>query len=985
MWRWERPGGIRAPKVPAEADLLRVQVLGEVRAWREGDPIALGPASRRAVLGLLALSGGQPLSRLELVAGMWNGRPPRSAVNVLQTHVKHLRRLLEPGRAAGRDGNVLRRVGDGYALDIPGCAVDLLEFRADLAAAAIHRREGRLDEAAKALELALSRWQGPPLADVPALARHPKLIALAEERQSALGRYAEVMIAAGRAADVIAVLEEEAAARPLDEAAHARLMLAYHGAGRRDQAFATYHATRRRLADDLGVDPGSDLVAVYAELLHDAPPAVTAQVVTTGGVPVVTEAPAATIPAQLIADLPVFVGRSAELSLLDSAVSSRVVVLSGPAGMGKTSLAVHWAHRASRQFPDGQLYVNLRGFHPAGAAMDPMDALWAFLDALGVPPEQIPADLDARSALYRSKLASKRVLVVLDNAVNAAQVRPLLPGGGACLAVVTSRNRLAGLVAAEGARLISLNPLSTSEARGLLVHRIGADRAATEPEAVLEIVHRCAGLPLALAIVVARAAIEDGQPLQTYADELRPSGERLSALTAGDSSTDLREVFSWSYHALRELPAWLFRLLGLHPGQDISAAAAASLAGQPLPEIRAALTELVSASLVVIGVPGRYSLHDLVREYAAELAQQSDPPARRRAAGRRIVAHYLHTGYAADRLLNPERDPIELSALPPGVTPEPMADSLQAIAWFSAEHAVLLAVFDHAVAAGWNEQTWQLAWTMWTFLDRQGHWLELVSTQQAAIAAAGRAVSCGAQADAHRLLARAYTRLSRIEDARTQLLDALELYERIGNRTGQANVHLNMTLVYERQDDYAKALEHARTSFVFFAMDGDRAGQTRARSSVGWYHALLGDHARALVNCRAALAEMQALGDRRGQAPIWDSLGYSHHKLGHHARAVACFKQAVEIYSTVGDRHVEGMVLAHLAEAQQAWGKKRQARAVWRRAVAILAELDPPAAQRLRDTLVSLAQGRSAASTEHGLAAPPNGRRRQVAVSEVVL
>ncbi|GIH11041.1 SARP family transcriptional regulator [Rhizocola hellebori] len=937
--------------------MLRVQVLGEVCAWRGNDPVALGPASRRAMLGLLALAGGQPLPRAELVAGVWYGRPPPpSAVNVLHTHVKHLRRLLEPERPAGAEAVVVRRVGEGYALHMPACTVDVVEFRVEVAAAATLRREGRLHEAITVLERALARWQGPPLTDVPALAGHPKLVALVQERQSALGRYGDLMIAAGRAADVVAALEEEAAARPLDEVAQARLMLAYRGLGRRDRAFATYHAVRRLLADDLGVDPGPELAAVHNDLLQDAPPSL--PTVEAEAAPlVIAGVPEPVTPAQLIGEVPVFAGRAAELALLDGLLdageqTAPVVVVSGAAGMGKTSLAVHWAHRVASQFPDGQLYVNLRGFHPTGAPMDPAEALRRFLDALGVAGGQIPADLDALAALYRSKLAGRRVLVVLDNAVDVAQVRPLLPGMRSCLAVVTSRNQLAGLVAAEGALPVSLNPLAPAEAHDLLVRRLGADRAAAEPEAVAEIVQRCAGLPLALAIFAARAVIGGGHPLQAYAKELRKAGGRLDALAVGDSGIDLREVFSWSYLALGELSARLFRLLGTHPGPDISAAAAASLAGQPLPQTRAALTELVSASLLLTPIPGRYALHDLVRAYAAELVERTESAPRRRAAGRRMLAHYVHTAHAAERLLNPARGTIELEPLPPGVTAEAFPDGQEALAWFAGEHSVLLAIVDQTVAARQDTETWQLAWTLWTHLDRQGYWADLAAASEVAIAAAGRAAGPGVQADAYRMLARAYTRIGRLEDARAQLQHALDLYRRVGDRNGQANTHLNAALVWERQSEHGKALEHAQTALDLFTEDDDRVGQGRARNAVGWYHTLLGDHAQALAHCKAALAEQEMASDR---APIWDSLGYAHHKLGHHTEAVRCFQHAVDLYGEIGDRHLEGLVLAHLAEAQQAAGALRQARASWRRALAILTELDPPAAEQARIALAGLA------------------------------
>jgi len=643
----------------------------------------------------------------------------------------------------------------------------------------------------------------------------------------------------------------------------------------------------------------------------------------------------------------------------------------GAAGMGKTSLAVHWAHRVARHFPDGQLHVNLRGFHPAGPPMDPSEALRRFLDALGVAAGQIPADLDAMAALYRSRLAGRRVLVVLDNAADVAQVRPLLPGMPSCLAVVTSRNQLAGLVAGEGAWPVSLHPLIPTEAKDLLVRRIGAARASAEPAAVAEIVQRCAGLPLALAIFAARVVIGGGHPLQAYADELSPAAGRLDALAVGDSGLDLREVFSWSYRALGDLPARLFRLLGTHPGPDISLAAAASLAGQPPPRARAALTELVSASLVLTPIPGRYALHDLVRAYAAELAERTDPAQGAKAASGRMLAHYLHTAYAALLVLNPASSRITLGPLPPGVTPEVLADGQRVLAWFTAEHAVLLAVVAQAAATGRDTETWQLAWTLWTYLDRQGHWHDLAAASHAAIAAAGRAADPGGLASAHRMLARAYTRLNRLDEARTQLRHALDFYERAGDRNGQANIHLNAALVWERQDDHRRALDLARTALDLFAADGDRAGQVRARNAVGWYHALLGDFAQTLSYCQEALAD-EALTDRRGRAPIWDSLGYAHHKLGHHAEAVACFRRALDLYRELGDRHVEGLVLMHLAEAQQAGGNTRRARVTWRRALAILTELDPPAADQIR---VALAEIDSAESQPRSPKAPAPTRR----------
>lgn len=469
---------------------------------------------------------------------------------------------------------------------------------------------------------------------------------------------------------------------------------------------------------------------------------------------------------------------------------------------------------------------------------------------------------------------------------------------------------------------------------------------ATEPQAAAEIVERCAGLPLALAIFAARAVIDGGHPLRAYADELAGG---LDALAIGDQATSVREVFSWSYQALSEPAARLFRLLGIHPGPDVSAAAVASLAGWPPGEVRAGLAELVSVSLVLAPVPGRYALHDLVRMYAAELADAADPVPSRNSAVRRMLAHYVHTAYAADRLLNPPRDEIVLSTPPKGVAPEPLADSQEALDWFLAEHAVLLALVDHAVATGRDTETWQLVWTLWTFLDRQAHWLDLAATSQAAVAAAARVAGPSVQADAYRMLARACTRLFRLAEAYAQLQIALELYERAGDRNGQAHAHLNTALVSERRGEYADALDHASTAVDLFAALGDRAALIRARNAVGWYHALLGDHVGALLYCQAALADKDCV----EEAPLWDTLGYAHYKLGNQKDAVACFERALDLYREIGDRHLEGLVLIHLADGRYAAGETAEAYATWREALDILADLDPPAAEQIRTSLAA--------------------------------
>jgi tetratricopeptide (TPR) repeat protein/transcriptional regulator with XRE-family HTH domain len=671
-----------------------------------------------------------------------------------------------------------------------------------------------------------------------------------------------------------------------------------------------------------------------------------------------------TVPAQLPLDVRGFAGRRDELDRLDAIGTAAgepaavvITAVSGTAGVGKTALAVHWAHQVRDRYPDGQLYVNLRGFDPGGQVMAPAEAVRRFLDALGVPAERIPPDLDAQAALYRSLTAGKRVLVVLDNARDAEQARPLLPGTPTALALVTSRNQLASLVAIDGAHPLTLDLLTPGEARELLARRLGPDRVAAEPAAVEQIVGCCARLPLALTIAAARAE-QTRFSLATLVGELAEAGRRLDVLDAGDAAGQVRAVFSWSYHALTPAAAGLFRLLGLHPGPDISTAAAASLAAVPLAETHRLLAELTRASLLTEHTPGRYTFHDLLRVYAADLTHTHDPDHQRRAVLGRMLDHYLHTAHTADRLLNSARPPIPLALTPPGpgVSPEQTADHGQALAWLTTEHPVLLAAARLAAEAGFDTHTWQLAWTLDTFLGRRGHWHDRTTTWQTALHAAGRLNDPAAQAHAHRHLARAHTRLGRYPDAHTHLQHALHLYTHTGDHAGQADTHNNIGMLWERQGRPEHALDHAQQSLTLHRAAGHRQGQANALNAVGWCHTLLGDHQQALTYCQQALTLHQELGDRDGQAATWDSLGYTHHHLGHHTHAYDCYQHALHLYRDLGDRYNEADTLIHLGDTQHAAGDPTAARTAWTHALDILTDLDHPDTHTVRAKLHDLDQ-----------------------------
>jgi tetratricopeptide (TPR) repeat protein len=625
--------------------------------------------------------------------------------------------------------------------------------------------------------------------------------------------------------------------------------------------------------------------------------------------------------------------------------------VSGTAGVGKTALAVHWAQRVAGRFPDGQLYVNLRGYDPSGSVLDPTEALRGFLDALGVPPDRIPAGQDARASRYRSLLAGRRILLVLDNARDADQVRPLLPGAPGCLAVVTSRRSLTGLVAAEGARPLVLDLLTTAEARDLLAHRIGATRAAAEPAAVAQLLGRCAGLPLALAIVAARTATQPRVPLATLAAELANTSGRLDAFAGDDAATDIRTVFFWSYRTLGPAAARLFRLLGLHPGPDLATPAAASLAGVPPGEAQALLAELVHAHLVTEHRPGRYSLHDLLRVYAGELVVAEEPADERHAATHRLLDHYLHTALAAAGLHQPNREPIALALREPVVPVEDFAAAEQALAWLAAERPVLLATIRLAADAGFDTHAWQLAWTLSAFLNLQGHWHDWLASHHGALAAAERLGHLPAQAYAHRMLARCRVQLGDYDPAAVHYRHALDLFCELGDAVGQAHVHLSFSWMLDLQGRPQDALDHDRRGLELYRAAGHQLGQARALNMIGWDHARLGSYRQALGYCRQALELQQQIGDRYGEAATWDSLGYTHHHLGDHDQAVSCYEQALERYREAGDRTNEAEILTHLGETRHAAGDGDGARAAWEDALAILDDLDHPDAGAIQAKL----------------------------------
>jgi len=705
---------------------VQFSLLGPVRAWRRPAELDLGPSRQRAILALLLVRANQLVPVEDMVELLWGQHPPGSAVNTIHKYIGAIRRLLEPGLEARASGRWLTRHGGAYRLAADESMSDLIAFRRMVKDAGRAVAEGRPADALDLLLEALALRQGACGEDLDLRGQNRDYFtAVDREYIAALASAADAALASAQASRILPLLRQAALSEPLNESLQAHLMLVLAATGQQALALSHYQVVREQLSDELGVDPGAEMRAAQSKVLRQEFPAATPG--PAGPSPGSVSGPAPLVPpAQLPADLPAFAGREPELSQLSgllhpgSETSGTVVIgaIDGMAGVGKTTLAIHWAHRAAKHFDDGQLYLDLRGFDPSGTATAPADALRTLLYSLGVPAEHLPAGLDARAGLYRSLLASRRVLIVLDNARDGEQVRPLLPASPGSLVVVTSRNPLTGLAMTAGARLLTLSLPSVPTAWETLELRLGAGRVAAEPEAVEEIIQRCGRLPLALAIVSVRAVAHPDFTLASIAADLRRTQGRLDAFGTAGVAADARTVFSWSYHHLSPQADRLFRLLSLSPGPDITVAACASLLGLPPGEVDRLVVELTSTALITEHQPGRYSWHDLIRAYALEQSERSDTDADRHEALARLLHHYLHSSYAAQVMLRPHRKPIAPGRPRPGVIPERFADHESALSWLVAERQVLTASVALAARYDCGFPAWQLALT----LQQLYHW-----------------------------------------------------------------------------------------------------------------------------------------------------------------------------------------------------------------------------------------------------------------------
>lgn len=900
-------------------------LLGPVEAWVGGRPARLGHIRQRAVLAALLVDVNRAVPVDQLIDRVWGERTPQRVQGTLYSYLSRLR-----GALGGIEGvEVVRRPG-GYLLETEA-TVDLHQFR-DLVARARTVDDAR---AAALMREALELWRGEPCAAVDSPWFRDLRQTLEQERLSAELDANDIALRLGLHGRLLPSLAALADEHPLDERVAGQLMLALHRDGRTADALNHYHRVRALLAEELGTDAGEPLSQLYQRLLTGDPESATPP----PGSRAVVARP---VPRQLPAGTRWFTGREAQLAALNKALDATsepggtvvITAIGGTGGIGKTSLALHWAHQNTHRFPDGQLYVDLRGFDASQAPVVPVTAARGFLDALGVDPGSVPVDPQALIGLYRSLVADRRMLILLDNAADAEQAAALLPSTPTCTVLVTSRRRLTGLATAHGARLLTLDVLPDTEARDLLSRHVGEERVTAEPAAVRALLHLCAGLPLAVSVAGARAAAEPRFPLAVLTEELRNASARLDALDAGDLAANVRAAFSVSYRTLGAPAAEAFRLLGIAPGADIGLAAASSLTGWPEAVTRGVLRELVSLHLVQEPAPGRYRMHDLVRIYAAEQASADDAGASRERALRRLMDFYLHTAYTGDLVVSPFRyHLLELAPPADGVVALQLADQAAVMEWFHAEHACLIAAQRLAAERGWDVLVWQLARVLDGFLWRQGRLHDHLALWQTGLEAAERLGADSVRAWAHRRMAHAQARAGAHEEALAHAQLGLAAAKDAGDAPEEARIHDILAWMWGRRGDDRKALAHVRRTLRLHRRGDDPLAVANALNAVGWYETRLGDHEQALAHCTDALALHRRHGFREGEACTLDSLASIAHAAGRHNDALAYYWQAHALFHDLGNLYEEANTLANIGNVHRALDQHDDARDNWRRAV----------------------------------------------------
>jgi DNA-binding SARP family transcriptional activator len=887
-----------------------------VRVWRGEVELALGPPKQRATLGLLLAAGGQPVTFGQMLDVLWEDEPAVTAVNQVHRYIGMLRRVFEPDLKRRGTGRWLLPTGSGYRLAVDAASCDLLRLRGLVTDALEARQAGASAEATQLLVQAMAIAAAPPADEE--FRNLPLVVAIEAERVRAAVTAAEQALLCGMAADVLPALRGIAAEHVFDETVQVMLMRCLHAAGRPWEALESYDRVRDRLRQELGADPGPALVAAHQAIL------------TQPSGPSPASDPVNERPAQLPAATPAFAGRCAALAALDDS-ERRVRVISGMAGVGKTTLALHWAHLHAEAYPDGQLYVDLRGFDASGHAVEPADALRDLLSALGVPPAALPDGIEARAAALRTLLSTRRVLILLDNASDFRQVQPLLPGSTDSLVIITSRNRLTKLIALDTATAIPLEPFTSDEAHHFLTQRLGAARTDSSPAATERIHDACGGLPLALAVVAARGVVNPRFPLELLAGELCISIRSLDLVVDEDAGIDVREVLSWSYRALPPDARLTLGALAVHPGPEISIAAAVSLTALPPARIRAALTALTAASLLRESTPGRFAFHDLVRRYALD---ETDTDTR--AVTARLIDHYVRSVRAA--YLRHGRPPL-VPLDPPidGVCPEESADIADSVRWYRCERSVLQAVVHRAADVGAYRAVLLLTldWRpMSQIVDPPSDMLPFV---RLALDAAGKVDEPALVAECHRDAAAKFGRFGDLATARALFHTAEAMFEELGDLTGQANTLRNLAItattdIQERVWLTERAVGLARRGGVPLVL-------STALSAYGqmlWRSGQI-DMALSVLAEGLAIAQENAGGEPLA-VELMTAMAKAHAAAGDIPNAIEAGERALAALKATSDITIEMHLLADHGDALLATGQIEQARQAWERYLVLSAD-----------------------------------------------
>ena len=910
-------------------------ILGPLLVHDGESPVDVPRGRLRVLLAALLLNTGNPVAADTLAEVMWDGESPPGAVITLRSHVLRLRRVLGP-----RAGVRLVTRPPGYLLQAGEDEVDLLRFRGLCRDGRTALREGAWARADGLLGEALGLWRGDPLADVSSeLLLQKEVPGLEELRLQAEEWRADAALHLGRHDELVAALQTLAAQHPLRERFHAQLMLAFYRCGRQAEALAAYQDARRVLIDELGTEPGPELRQLHHQVLS-ADPALAA--------PEPAPAPRANaaVPRELPARVVSFTGRSGELAALTKLISepgtdtSGAVVISaigGTAGVGKTALAVHWAHQVTDRFPDGQLYVNLHGYAP-DKPMAPGDALARLLRSLGVPSRDIPAEQDERATRYRSTLAGKRILVILDNACSVEQVRPLLPGSPSCTVVVTSRDALPGLVARDGAIRLDLDLLPLEDAVGLLRALIGAP-VDCDPDAAARLALQCCRLPLALRVAAELAASRPAVPLAELTAQLADQQDRLDLLdSGGDSRTAVRAVFSWSCRNLDADAVRTFCLLSMHPGPDFEPYAAAALTNGSLSRARRAIDGLSRAYLVQPTGKGRYTMHDLLRAYARELAVSQSSEQERHAALTRLFDHYLHAAATMTATMFPAE-----RCQPAGTFPQPASvpmatDPAEARAYLDSERVNLAAVVAHTAEHGWPGHATRLAATLHPYLEIE-YVFEALTIQGYALRAARAVGDRSAEAQALASLGGLDFWQGRQAEAVGRLQRALALFREAGNQRGEARVLGDLGVVGLQQGCHQNAVRHLQQSLVLQRQIGNRCAEARVLSNLGRAAQRLGDYPEAAARYNQALAMSREAGDRVGEAYTLIRLSVMDLQEVRYQQAVVRLQQALALFRVTRHCAGEAETLSSLGQVSLRQGRHRQAADYFQQALTLFQKM----------------------------------------------